>query len=68
MMDTCLCGNPRCPKSYGCDHCMCLSEPDFGPNRAIQYAGPLYSVCCKCGYRYQVGGIKLDASMNVTCP
>lgn len=59
-MTPCTCNNPKCPRSIqhfnGCIHCMCLTQPDFGPNAVIGYAGPISNVCCKCGHAVQVGG------------
>lgn len=55
----CTCSNPKCPYSQhfnGCQHCMCLSSPDFGPNAVIGYAGPIYQVCCKCSHSVLICG------------
>jgi hypothetical protein len=56
----CICDNPRCPNRpqfYGCQHCLCVSVPDVGPNQSICYSGPTGLKCCKCGYFLQTGGM-----------
>lgn len=57
---TCSCSDPRCPNARqfnACNHCMCLTEPNFTPNSTIGYAGPIYKRCCKCAYQVQIGGV-----------
>ena len=55
-MSACPCGKATCPKAQGCDHCLCERRPEFAPSEIIGYVGPIYSVCCKCNYRLQIGG------------
>lgn len=56
----CTCSNPKCPNAQqfnACNHCMCLTQPDFGPNQVIGYAGPIYRACCKCSYQQLASGV-----------
>ncbi len=60
-MHSCTCSNPKCPNARqfsACQHCMCLTKPDFGPNQTIGYAGPIYRACCQCEYQEQIGGAR----------
>lgn len=67
---TCDCNNPKCPRSRqalsACQHCMCLTSPDFPPGSAICYSGPIYSVCCRCGHSQQMGASWGSGSITAT--